>query len=302
MKTGIVPLFDISELVRIVRVGDIIDFAKFDYSVLVERGIRDGFKVFEITGDILFFIPNSFREEVMERMVSLSKKYDIDYTVHLPIWSVELSSPNKFIRDASVEACVKTINFFEDLKPINYVIHAFGALASEFSRLKLQGFRRIVLSYFQHFAIESIERILDETGIKPSRLAIENVEFPWDLTREVVDNVGTSICYDTGHLHSGQAGKLDPINFLLDNFDKIIELHFHDAVPKTNPDDYIYKDHLPLGAGTLPFCKIIEILLDKRFKGPLIFELKYDEIWESLKSIRDVCGISLDEMGFGGVV
>ncbi len=301
MLLGIVPLYNIDDLKETVLDKRGIDLSKFNYIFFAKRAIDYGFRLIEITGDIYHFIPGSFSEETMDKLRVLKEDRKIEYTVHLPIWSVELSSPNKKIRDASVEAVIDTINKFEELKPLNYVIHTFGALASEFSRLKVsKETKRYILMFFQGFAAESLERILEETGIKSKRLAIETVEFPWDLTYELVEAFDTSICYDTGHLFSGQPGLYDPLEFLEDNYEKILEIHLHDAIPKENPDDFMYRDHLPLGEGKLPYCELIKRLLERGFKGGIVFELGKNEVLKSMLNLKDKCGFRLSDLGFYG--
>lgn len=289
------------ELKEIVGTDKGVDFSRFSYLFFAERAIKQGFRLIEITGDIYHFIPNSFEKETMEGLKGLGEELGVEFTVHLPLWSVEPSSPNQRIRIASIEALIETINKFEELKPLNYVIHVFGALASEFSRIKVsKETKRYILLFFQGFAAESLEKIIEETGINPKRLAIETVEFPWDLTYELAEAFGASICYDTGHLLSGQPGLYDPLKFLEDYYERIIEIHLHDAIPKENPDDFMYKDHLPLGDGKLPYCDLIKILLEKKFSGPVVFELGEEGVKKSLTNLQNKCGFKLGDLGYYG--
>ena len=298
MLMGVVPLYNFEDLKNHLFSETGIDFSKFNYVKIVESVAERGFRLFEITGDIYFFLPDSFSEDTLIKIRGLVNTKGYNFTVHLPIWSIEPSSPNKKIREASVDAIVETINHFEEIKPINYVMHTFGALASEFSRLKASDFvKNYILKFYQGFAAESLEQILDETGINPSRIAIETVEFPWELTYELVETYDTSICYDTGHLHSGQSGNYDPINFLETYFKKIIEIHLHDAIPRSNPDDYMYKDHLPLGVGTLPFCDFMKKLMEMGYNGSIVLELDINDALESIKKIEQSCGIKRSIMG-----
>ena len=136
MKLGIVPLYKIDELKDLVAVSGSLDLSRFNYLLFANRAANYGFRLIEITGDIYYFLPNSFTGDVFDGLLALREEKGVEYTVHLPIWSVELSSPNERIRRASVDAAIETINMFEELKPLNYVIHTFGALASEFYRMK----------------------------------------------------------------------------------------------------------------------------------------------------------------------
>ena len=116
------------------------------------------------------------------------------------------------------------------LQPEVYVLHATGALAAEFYRMRLPELgRAMLLRQFQAGALESIHAILGETGIPSRRLAIETIEFPLDLTLEMAEKFDLSICLDVGHVLSGFSGDVE-------FFDAVelpccvCEVHLHDAV------------------------------------------------------------------------
>ena len=84
------------------------------------------------------------------------------------------------------------------LEPEIYVLHDTGALATEFSRvIALQAMRPMVLNLFVAHVRLSIEQLLERTGL-PSRLvAVEAIEFPFDLTLGVAEDLDLSMCVDT---------------------------------------------------------------------------------------------------------
>ena len=290
MLLGIVPLFEIGELADIIVVDGSVDFSRFRYVDLVKKSYDMGFRHVEITGDLMYIIPGSITGETVRELIGLKEELGISFTVHLPIWSVELASPNNAIRKASIQSILDTINLFEDLEPIYYVLHATGALASEFSRFKGPSFvKNMVNRYMQSFAAESLEAIIDESGVNSKKFAVEDVEFPWDLTYELIEEFNTSICYDTGHLHSGQPGFIEPLEFLEKHMDRIVELHLHDAVPRKPGEPYEWRDHLPLGEGSLPYCKLLRKLIEKNFQGPIVFELSTKNVKMSLIRIKEDC-------------
>jgi hypothetical protein len=142
----------------------------------------------------------------MEKLLEL-KARGITYTVHLPLWSVEPSTPLRPVRRGSVEAVTQILRATRLLDPEVYVLHATGALAAEFYNMHLPEIARAyLLSQFQNGARESLEQILMETGIPSRRIAIETVEFPFDLTLELADELDLSLCLDTGHVLAGFPG------------------------------------------------------------------------------------------------
>ena len=284
MKYGVTPI-SLNYVVEAIKdeKGNI-DFSRLKFSKLVEESIKVGFKHVEITADMEEILPGSVNEEEIAIMADIAKKNGITYSVHLPLWSVEPSSLNERIRKASAEVSIAGINHFETLNPTSYVYHATGAMASEFSRFNVRGmFKQVMLDKFVENAKKSVKEILENTGIEPQQLAIENVEFPFDFTQKIVDEMETSICFDTGHLLAGYSRpsedkKYDCLDFWEGNKDRIREFHLHDG-------EYPNKDHRRLGTGTLPTEKLLNMIVKDNFKGPLVFELALSDAVAS----RDLC-------------
>jgi hypothetical protein len=70
------------------------------------------------------------------------------------------------------------------LNPISYVLHATGALASEFYNMRLPDLgKAMILKQFQANAMQTIRELLAETGLDSRKLAIETIEFPFKLTK-----------------------------------------------------------------------------------------------------------------------
>ena len=99
------------------------------------------------------------------------------------------------------------------------------------------------------FSSSGIERILNQTNIAPELIAVENIEFPFDATRKLIDKYGLSICFDTGHLLVGYSGKDTVFEFLDKHYDKIIEFHLNDGKILENGRP---NDHIAIGDGSFP--------------------------------------------------
>jgi hypothetical protein len=84
------------------------------------------------------------------------------------------------------------------LEPEIYVLHATGALATEFSRMKvLEAMCSLVLNLFATQARLSIEQLLARTGLHSCLVAVETVEFPFDLTLGLGEHLHLSMCLAT---------------------------------------------------------------------------------------------------------
>ncbi len=259
-----------------------IDLSNLDYLSAVKRLIDTNIRHFEITADLAYVLPGLITENTIAQLKKVKKEYNISFSVHLPLWSIEPASPNRFIQKASIECLIHSINLFKSLTPTSWVLHATGALIAEFSRLKLpQMAYSVMMSQFATLAQKSIEHILDHTKIDSRTIAIENVEFPFQFMESCLEELDLGICFDTGHLLAGYSGKWDFMEFYERYKDRIIEIHFHDG-------EYPRIDHRPLGKHQLPVKKFLQNLLHDNFSGPVVFELSYKEALESLSYIKEI--------------
>lgn len=260
----------------------------FDHARLV-KGLADkGFNPIELGGDLGMFIPNAYSLESIRKLAAL-KSGGLAYTLHLPLWSVEPSTPLTPVRRGSVEALVETIRATRPIEPEVYVLHATGALAAEFYNMQISEMARmLILRQFQSGARASIRSLLDETGIPSRRLAIETIEFPLDMTLELAEEFDLSVCLDTGHVLAGFPGWFDFFEVLEKLLPRLAEVHLHDSKKMPEGVRGYGEDHKPLGQADLELGRLLDRLAAANFSGPLVFELKVDEALDSLKVIQAV--------------
>lgn len=274
-----------------------IDFSKFSFAHMVELAAKEGFKHMELTLDVTHVIPGSMTQEKIEELKEIKKKLNLTYSVHAPLWAVEPACPNEYIRTASAKTLLESIEMTLPLDPEVFVVHGTGALASEFMRFKLPiAHKELIAIQFMSQAERTLEEILEKTDVDSKKIALETVEFPWSVTKEVINKLDLSICLDTGHLYAFppyqlKSGKSpDVIEFLRNNFTRLVSIHLHDGgrfsegSPTLTP-----RDHLALGKGHLPYPQMLEYLQEKKFKGPIVFEISLQDSLESLEQIRIKC-------------
>lgn len=275
--------------------------AQFDHAGLVRRLAGAGFKIIELGGDLELFFPAAYTQPSIERLAEVKAELGLTYTVHLPLWSVEPSTPLTPVRQGSVAALIEVMRATEPLEPEVYVLHATGALAAEFYRMRLpEQARGLILRQFQAGARASIQSILAETGVPSRRVAIETVEFPFDLTLALADELDLSLCLDTGHILAGFAGEIELFAALEQMLPRLAEIHLHDC-PWFGRDGQIGygKDHSPLGTGDLDVGRLLDRLGEAHFGGPLIFELTVPEALASLNVVRAIRPDALNHGGGG---
>jgi sugar phosphate isomerase/epimerase len=260
-----------------------------DHSGMVRGLAEQGFDVIELNGDLAMLLPHTFSPDALDGLAELKAELGLNYTLHLPLWSVEPSTLNAPVRYGSVRSLVDSIQTTLPLEPEVYVLHATGALAAEFYRMRLpEAARAVLLRQFQNSARESIQAIMGETGIPSRKLAIETIEFPFDLTLELAEELDLSICFDTGHVLSGFSGPVDFFEALERCLPRLGEVHLHDSPNLVSAGRIEYGlDHQPLGTGELELARFLNRLDQVDFPGPVIFELQLAEALASMEVIRE---------------
>jgi sugar phosphate isomerase/epimerase len=264
--------------------------AGFNLAGLSRKLAEKGFNPVELGSDLASLLPQTFAPPNIERLAALKVELGLAYTVHLPLWSVEPSTPLAPVRLGSVKAIIDAIQAAQPLEPEVYVLHATGALAAEFYHMRLpEAARSPLLHIFQDSARLSLQAILAETGLASRKLAIETIEFPFDLTLELAEQLDLSMCLDTGHVLVGFSGPIDVFEALERSLPRLAEIHLHDG-PWQGPQQNIgyNQDHQPLGKGDLDVARLLDRLASAGYQGPLVFELRLEEALASLERIRAI--------------
>ncbi len=271
-------------------VADLRDHAAhFDHVGLIRLLHGHGFNPVELGGDLCLFIPHAFAAETIAGLLALKQEIGVTYTVHLPLWSVEPSTPLAPVRLGSVQALSEIVQATAPLAPEVYVLHATGALAAEFYQMRLPpAAKETLLRTFQAGARASIRQLLADTGLASRKLAIETIEFPFELTWELAEELDLSICLDTGHVLSGFPGRLDLFAVLEQVLPRLAEIHLHDS-PQWTPGAAIRYglDHQVLGKGDLDVTRLFRRLDEAGWNGPVIFELTVEEALASRQVLWD---------------
>jgi sugar phosphate isomerase/epimerase len=263
--------------------------ASFNLPDLVRHLFSLGFNPIELGGDLQMFLPHTFSPQVVETLAALKSELGVSYTLHLPLWSVEPSSPLEPVRMGSVEALVQSVRKALPLEPEIYVMHATGSLAAEFYNMNLpEVAKTVLLDQFQNNAALSIQTLLEETGIPARQLAIETIEFPFERTLAIAEKLDLSICFDTGHVLVGFSGPVDFFETLERALPRLAEVHLHDSPGhgSLNGQPGYGMDHRPLGKGDLDVRRLLGRLNQAGFNGPVVYELPVEDAMTSMEVIR----------------
>jgi sugar phosphate isomerase/epimerase len=264
--------------------------SSFNLPELVRQLFGLGFNPIELGGDLPMFLPHTFSPDVIGMLASLKEELGVSYTMHLPLWSVEPSTPLTPVRSGSVEALVNAVCKSLPLEPEIYVLHSTGALAAEFYSMKLpQVAKAVILDQFQNNARQSLQALLVETGIPSRRLAIETIEFPFERTLALAEELDLSVCFDAGHVLVGFSGPIDFFQTLERCLPRLAEVHLHDSPSHGSFNGPGYGlDHRKLGDGDLDVARLLDRLDQVAFQGPMVYELSVEEALESMQYIRNL--------------
>lgn len=271
--------FDFADFFEIIQEGDF-DLSNLNYVNVMKKSLEAGFRHIEITGDLMYVLPGLLTKESVEQLVEVKKKEDISFSVHLPLWGIEPAAFSPQIRKGAVEVFTECIELTKPLDPICWVVHSTGALTVEFLHMDLPDFvKGLLVQQFKAYAADALKELLKQTGIPSRKIAVENIEFPFQEMYSVIEELDLSVCFDTGHLLAGFSGQMGVIEFVETYYDRLVELHLHDGA-------YPRIDHKPLGQHDLPVRELLLKLHERKFTGPLVYELTFQGAIDSMDYIR----------------
>ncbi len=283
MRFGISPLSLDLIIDKILKEKGLAGFAQFRLSDLIERVAKAGYVHCEITLDIFQLFPIQITEQEIEKIKSIKKEYDITYSAHFPFISLELASPNKFIREGSINSIVDAYNTFIELEDDIevYVLHATGGFIADAMAFRMEpNIYPIATKLFADLSIQSIKEIIKRTGIDRKKIAIENIVFPFEATIKIIEELGTKLCIDTAHTLGGFSGDCDLVDIAEKYLDITAEIHLQDYTEKG------IIDHGALGTGKNFPTEFLNLLHQRNFTGPVVFELPRSEALKSIEYIK----------------
>jgi sugar phosphate isomerase/epimerase len=252
---------------------------KFMISNHVAKSVEMGFKHFEIILDLFQNFPIFFSWDDLRQ---LSNDFGIRYSCLFPTYSIDLTGINKNIRKASIKSYLKAYNTIKELdNSIEYfIINPIGKSSSKIMRYLKKNFNRPnVDSRYVKLACSSISEILQKTDIPKEKILIENGDFRFTDTVRIAKKLGVKICLNTAYILGGHFQRSDLTELLKKYYDLIGEIHLQEYSKDT------FRTFAPLGQN-FP-VEFLSELVKRKFEGPVVFELPYEDIKLSCQYIKD---------------
>ena len=222
---------------------------------------RLGFDYIELTMDP----PKAHHTTVHKQREAILKKleeFKMRLVCHLPTF-VSTADLTDSIRETSVKEILDSLEVAAPLDPLKIVLHP----------AHISGLSVFVVDKAKKLGLESLARIVEKAEKLGLQLCIENM-FPRSNSLvqpedfiEVFEKFPTlKFTLDTGHAHIGSTGDRRNLEFLDKLGHRIAHVHASDNFGKED-------NHLPIGAGTIDFRKIVKGLHAIGYDDTVTFEI-----------------------------
>ena len=187
-------------------------------SFIVPAGMNENVRLLSTLVDdvqLLFFESraNSELEHPLDinSLKWLAGDHDLSYTVHLPI-DLHLGSHSRRIRDEAITEIIDLMTKLAPLAPSCFDLHLLREL-------------NVAESQWLDCLNDSLGELADRLGDERGKIAIENIDYPFQSVRSLVLNHGFSLCLDFGHgLRYGE-----DLEQMLNYIPQAAHIHYHGA-------------------------------------------------------------------------
>lgn len=216
-----------------------------------------------------------------KQILNLLKKYKMFALGHTSYW-IDLGSDYEPVRRGWIEESKKIIRVCNELgiKLLNFHAFSVGSYTSD------KKGKKIVLNNL----VKSMKELVEYGKKHDVEIMLENMPEKNNITdlkdfKYIIDRVpDLKVHLDVGHAFI--CDKMKGIESYIKTFkDKIAHVHMHDNYGKS---DY----HLPLGAGSIDYKKVIKLLKKIKYNKTITFEVfskDLDLLENSMKKVKKLC-------------
>jgi sugar phosphate isomerase/epimerase len=220
-----------------------------------------GFDYLELTMDPPQAHHTTIRRQ-RDAILNNLEKFEMKLVCHLPTF-LSTADLTESLRQTSVRETLDSLEVAASLHALKVVLHPSY----------ITGLSVFVVDKAKKLAVESLAQIVEKADSLGLTLCIENM-FPRSNSLvqpkdflEIFDKFPTlKFTLDTGHAHIGSSGDKRTLEFLDKLGDHIAHVHASDNFGKED-------NHLPIGAGTIDFPKIIKGLTAIGYDDTVTFEV-----------------------------
>lgn len=232
--------------------------------------LRDyGASLIEFKAEVCAFDRRYCTPEVWERVANCVRDNGLGATVHLPAAWVDLAALDHELWEGSVRSVEVALRATAPLEPKFAAVHPAGDATGEWIRTLPEADRQTAVELIVQRVTDGLRRLRELPDAGP--LSLENLEgTPCDLIALIAGRADVGICLDVGHVVSSGEQLVKALDA---GTPRLRGIHLHDAKPPSI-DGGRGKAHLPLGAGVLNLETLLTELRGRRFRGPVVLEVK----------------------------
>lgn len=200
-----------------------------------------------------------------EALLAALKRHHVSLVCHLPTF-VSTADLTESIREASIQETIHSLETAADLGAEKVVLHPSF----------IHGLGAAMRTLSGKLAMDALSRIMVAADRREMRVCLENMFpsslsliYPKDFEKAFAAFPQLRLTLDTGHAHI--AGGTDLILAFIDRFADRIG-HFHASDNRGREDD-----HLPIGAGTIDFARVIKALKTAGYDDTITMEVFSDD-------------------------
>ena len=201
---------------------------------------------------------------VIAELSRLAEAHDLTYNIHLPT-DVSISDSQTEKQQLAVDKLTGVIDLASPLAPTAYTLHI---------PYNQKSYDDDTVKRWQDRVFRNLQKILAR-GLSPNLIAIETLDYRFDLLNDILTELNLSVCLDFGHL---MVHEYD-LNALFNQYvDKTSIIHLHGVKGG--------HDHLALNKLADKFIKPVMSTL-KRFTGSVSIEVfAFDDLKPSLEFLE----------------
>jgi sugar phosphate isomerase/epimerase len=166
--------------------------------------------------------------EEISALSNLSQELDLTYNIHLPT-DISIGDPDPVKQQHAVNILIRVIGHVAPLLPTTYTLHVPYHDDLE---------DKDKISRWQNLVHQNLTKIIKRSGVG-KQIAIETLDYPFEIIETIIYDLNLSICMDLGHLIvHGEDLKRVADKYL----DKTSIVHLHGV---ENKKDHLALDRLP---------------------------------------------------------
>lgn len=206
-----------------------------------------------------------FAKPVLDELLQLGRELNLTYNLHLPI-DMAISAPDPIQQQFAVDTVIRIIHQLDPLAPSSCTLHIPCTEPNAFDDHAVNAWRDMVY--------KNLRKIIDG-GIPGHALAVETLDYPFEILDDILSDLNLSVCLDVGHVIRY---RYDLWTIFSKYCERISIMHLHGVA---DGQDHLPLEHLPVEFHD-PLMRILT-----RFRGTVSLEVfSYPELSASLNTLR----------------